>query len=138
MPDRFLDTNVLIHLASGDGIKASRAGEIVRDGGTISVQVLNEIANVARRKMGLSWQETRTLLSLVRGLLTVIPITIETHETGLVLAERYGLATYDAMIVAAALLADCEMLWSEDMQDGLVIEGRLRVVDPFAARGGCS
>ncbi len=48
-------------------------------------------------------------------------------------AERYGLAVYDAMIAAAALLADCDTLLSEDMQDGLVIDGRLRVVDPFAA-----
>ena len=129
MPADFFDTNVLVYIASGQ--KADRAERLVRDGGTISVQVLNETANVARRKMRLSWSETRAFLSLLRGLLPVEPITIETHETGLVLAERYGLSVYDAMIAASALHAGCDRLWSEDMQDGLVIDRRLRVVDPF-------
>ena len=67
----------------------------------------------------------------IRGLLPVQTLTIEVHETGLVVAERYGLSVYDAMIAASALHADCDTLWSEDMQDGLVLEGRLRVINPF-------
>jgi predicted nucleic acid-binding protein len=98
------------------------------------VQVLNEIAHVARRKMGLSWPETHAFLSTLRDLLPVQPLTVETHETGLALAERYGLSTYDAMIAAVALLADCDTLWSEDMRHGMVIDDRLRIADPF--RGG--
>ena len=127
----FLGANVLVYLASADPAKADRAEQLIAGGGVISVQVLNELANVARRKMALTWPETHALLSLIRGLLTVQPLTIEVHETGLALAERYQLSTYDAMIAAAALQADCETLWSEDMQDGMVIEGRLRVVNPF-------
>jgi len=95
------------------------------------VQVLNELANVARRKMRMSWQDTHALLSLLRGLLTVHPIAVEIHDTGLALAERYNLAITDAMIAASALSADCDTLWSEDMQHGMVLDGRLRVVDPF-------
>jgi len=49
----------------------------------------------------------------------------------LTLAERYGLSIYDAMIAASALGADCDRLWSEDMQDGMAIESRLRIVNPF-------
>jgi predicted nucleic acid-binding protein len=98
------------------------------------VQVLNELANVARRKMRMSWEETHTLLSLLRGLLNVHPLAVEIHETGLTLAERYNLAIYDAMIAASALAADCDTLWSEDMQHGMVLDGRLRVVNPFRAR----
>ena len=131
MPGDFFETNVLVYIASGRTTKADRAERLARDGGIISVQVLNEIANVARRKMRLSWIETRAFLSLIRGLLPIEPITLETHETGLALAERYGLSVYDAMIAASALLADCDRLWSEDMQHGMVISGRLRVVDPF-------
>jgi predicted nucleic acid-binding protein len=131
MPGDFFDTNVLVYIASGQTTKADRAERLARDGGIISVQVLNEIANVARRKMRLSWIETRALVSLIRGLLPIEPITLETHETGLALAERYGLSVYDAMIAASALLADCDRLWSEDMQHGMIISGRLRVVDPF-------
>jgi len=132
MPGDFFDTNVLVYMASGRTAKADRAERLVRDGGIISVQVLNEIANVARRKMRLSWPETRAFLSLMRGLLPVEPVTLKTHETGLALAERYRLSIYDGMIAAAALLAGCDRLWSEDMQDGLVIDGRLRIADPFA------
>src|SRR5487761_1096558 len=131
MPGSFIDTNVLVYVASGDPVKADRAEKTIADGGTISVQVLNELANVARRKMRLSWPETHDLLATVRALLQVQPNTLETHQTGLALAERYGLSVYDAMIAAAALHADCDTLWSEDMQDGLVIDGRLRVTNPF-------
>ena len=69
----------------------------------------------------------------IRGLLPVQTLTIEVHETGLVVAERYGLSVFDAMIAASALHADCDTLWSEDMQDGVVLDGRLRVVNPFRA-----
>jgi predicted nucleic acid-binding protein len=134
MPGSFFDTNVLIYLAASDPAKADRVETIVSNGGTISVQVLNEIANVAHRKMRLSWHDTRAFLSTIRGLLLVSPITTEIHENGLALAERYGLSIYDAMIVASALHAGCGVLWSEDMQDGMTIEKRLRVVNPFVGK----
>lgn len=133
MPGSFFDTNILLYMASGDAAKADRAEQIVGEGGVISVQVLNEISNVARRKMRMSWPETRGFLSLIRGLLSVQPITVEIHETGLDLAERYGLSVYDAIIAASALHADCDTLWSEDMQDGLMIEGWLQIANPFRA-----
>lgn len=131
MPGSFFDTNVLVYIASGDPVKAARAEAILGRGGVISVQVLNELANVSRRKMRMSWQETHTFLSLFRGLLTVHSLEVETHETGLALAERYNLSIYDAMIVAAALQAGCETLWSEDMQDGMALGEGLRIVNPF-------
>jgi predicted nucleic acid-binding protein len=133
MPGSFLDTNVLLYVASGDSAKADRAERLIGAGGMISVQVLNEVANVTRRKIGMSWTETRAFLSIIRGLLVVQPLTIEIHETGLRLAERYGLSIYDAMIAASALHADCDTLWSEDMQDKMLLNGRLHVVNPFRA-----
>jgi predicted nucleic acid-binding protein len=133
MPGNFFDTNVLLYVASGDPAKADRAEELIGVGGMISVQVLNELTNVARRKMGMSWMETRAFLSMIRELLLVQPITVEIHETGLALAERYELSIYDAMITASALHADCDTLWSEDMQDGIVLDDRLRIVNPFRA-----
>ncbi|TIU21187.1 MAG: PIN domain-containing protein, partial [Mesorhizobium sp.] len=86
---------------------------------------------VARRKMRLSWMETHTFLATLRGLLTVHPITIETHEAGLALAERYSFSIYDAMIAAAALHAGCDTLWSEDMQHGMALDEGLRIANPF-------
>lgn len=133
MPGSFIDTNVLVYLASGDPAKADRAEQIAAAGGTISVQVLNELANVLRRKMGLSWTETRTFLSTMRALLAVEPMTADGHDLGLAIAERYGLSIYDAMIAASALQADCDTLWSEDMHDGLIVENQLRIANPFRA-----
>ena len=70
---------------------------------------------------------------MIRALLPAQPPTIDIHETGLAFAERWGLSIYDALLAAAARHADCDTLWSEDMQDGLVLDGRLRIVNPFRA-----
>ena len=134
MPGNFFDSNVLLYVASGDPAKADRAERLIGDGGMISVQVLNEITNVARRKMGMSWTETHAFLSLVRSLLPIQPLTIDVHETGLALAERYGLSIYDAMVAASAVHADCDTLWSEDMQDGMALDHQIRIVNPFRIR----
>jgi len=133
MPVSFFDTNVLIYLASGDTAKADKAERAVAAGGAISVQVLNELANVARRKMRLSWTELQAFLNVIRESLIVRPVTIATHEAGLDLAERYGLSICDAMIAGAAMEAGCNILLSEDMQHGLTLDTRLRIVNPFAS-----
>ncbi len=129
----FIDSNVLLYLLSTDAAKADRAEAIVLAGGRISVQVLNEITNVARRKLAMPWQEVNELVSLIQSLCPVEPLPLETHEKGRKIAERYGFSVYDAMIVAAALLSGCEVLYSEDMQDGMEIEEGLRICNPFVA-----
>lgn len=131
IPASYFDTNVLLYLVSDDLAKADQAERALVGGGSTSVQVLNELTNVARWKMGMSWTEPLDFLGALRGLLTVHPLTVDVHETGLTLARRHELSIWDAMIVAAAHHADCETLWSEDMQHGLVIAGRLRILDPF-------
>src|SRR3546814_4842490 len=104
-----------------------RAEALLAEGGVISVQVLNEISNVARRKMGLDWPEKHALLDAVRGLLDVVPVTIDVHEVGLSLAERYGLPNYDAMIVSEARAAGSVTLLSETIRHGIQIDGALSV-----------
>jgi len=127
----FLDTNILIALLSSDDARASKAESLVRAGGTISVQVLNEAANVCRRKARMSWTEKNDFLTRINALLKVGPLGLQTHETGLLPAEPYTLSLYDAMIAAAAPHDGCETLLSEDMHHGSLMEGRVRVVDPF-------
>ena len=82
----------------------------------------------------MSWDETHAYLDMMRDLLTVHPLTVETHEMGLRLAERQGLSVYDAMIAASALHASCDTLWSEDMRHGMVVDEGLRIVNPFRGR----
>ena len=129
----FFDTNVLLYLLSGDAAKADRAEALVIVGGVISVQVLNEFASVASRKLGMSWAEIREVLDTIRAVCRVEPITLETHDRGFALSERYGFSIYDSMILASALLAGCDRVFTEDLQDGQDIDGRLTVRNPFTA-----
>ena len=127
----FFDTNVLLYLLSGDVAKADRAEALLQRGGHICVQVLNEFTAVATRKLKLSWAETNEALAIIRAVCQVAPLTIETHERALQLAQRYQIGFYDALIVAAALLAECGTLYSEDLQSGQRIERTLKIVNPF-------
>ena len=128
----FVDTNVLLYLLSEDTAKADRAESLLAARIVISVQVLNEFANVARRKLGLAWPEVNQALLDIRRFAEVHPLTLQTHEHGLALAERYRLSVYDAMIAAAALEAGCTTLASEDFSAGQRLEGRLTIRNPFA------
>lgn len=131
MNGNFADTNVVLYLLD-DSPKADRAETILEQRPRISVQVLNEALVNCRRKAGLSWEETGEFLAGIRALCPVEDLTLQTHDVGRALTERYSLSVYDAMIVASALIAGCTTLWSEDMQDGLLIENRLRIVNPFS------
>jgi predicted nucleic acid-binding protein len=128
--EAFVDTNVLVYFTAA-GEKTSVAEALVADGGTISVQVLNELATVWRRKYGYPWQLIRESLLSLRALLNVALLTVETHELGLSLAERYQLQVYDSLLLAAALRAGCTVFWSEDLHEGLVVGGQLTIRNPF-------
>ena len=130
--EQFFDSNVLLYLLSGDGAKADKAEALIGQGGHISVQVLNEFASIATRKLQMSHAEVREVLAPIRSICAVNPLTEETHDLGLQIAERYQLAIYDAMIAAAALVAGCKTLFSEDLQDGQMIERTLRIRNPFS------
>ncbi len=131
--EQFFDTNVLLYLLSADTAKADLAEHLVATGGTISVQVLNEFASVASRKLRMSWADIGDALEAIRAVCTVVPITLQSHEAALRIAARYGLSFYDALIAASALQAGCTTLHSEDMQHGQTIERKLKVRNPFAA-----
>ncbi|MEX0963308.1 MAG: PIN domain-containing protein [Pseudohongiellaceae bacterium] len=131
----FLDSNVLLYLQSADETKANRAEVIASAGGVISIQVLNEITYVMRRKFNSPWVQINEVMESLQRLFTIEPVNIDVHLTGRRLAERYGFNFYDATIVASALLAGCELLYSEDMHDGLLVEDRLRISNPFANPG---
>jgi len=128
--DPFIDTNVLVYF-TGEGEKAATAEALIVQGGTVSVQVLNEMALVCRRKYDYSWEQIRQALLFVRTLVNVVPITLDTHELGLALAERYRLRLFDSFLLAAALLEGCSIFWSEDMQEGLVVEQTMTIRNPF-------
>jgi predicted nucleic acid-binding protein len=129
----FFDTNVLVYLVGHTDERTAKAESVVAAGGVISIQVLNELASVSHRKLGMSWEEVGDALAAIRLLFPApLPLTTETHDAGLRIASKYHLSFYDALIAAAALEAECSTLYSEDFQDGQVIDGRLTIRNPFA------
>lgn len=132
--DAFFDTSVLLYLLSSDAAKSDRVEALLADRGTISVQVLNEFAAVAIRKLRMPLPEVREVLDTIRAVCDVETVTVETHDRALAVVERYGFSLYDSLLIAAALIADCKVLYSEDLQHGQLIDRQLRVVNPFSAR----
>lgn len=130
MSANFFDTNVILYLLD-ESAKAEKAEHLIAQGGMISVQVLNETLVNCIRKAAMSWQEAGVFLDSICQICPVVSLTPTTHEIGRALGERYGFSVYDAMIVAAALQNQCTTLYSEDMQDGLLVEGRLTITNPF-------
>jgi len=127
---RFFDTNILVY-AFLDTDRRDLALDLLADGGVISVQVLNEFTNVARKKWHRDWAEIGAGLQVIRAQFSqIIPIGLATHQSALELASRDGLSFYDALIVAAALEAGCDILFSEDLQHGRKF-GKLLVKNPF-------
>lgn len=131
MPRAFFDTNVLVYLITDDSQKAARAEELISEGGVVSVQILDEFAAVAIRKFGKPWSQIRHTLTVLKSILEVCPLTIETHERALDLAERDGWHIYDALVVAAAQMAEADILYTEDFQSGRRVDRKLRIVNPF-------
>ncbi len=126
----FFDTNVLVYTITTDA-RGNIARRQLSDGGVVSTQVLNEFVRVARKKLRLDWLIVEAALVELRALFDeVTPVAPSTHEFALSLARRDGFDIYDALILAAAIEAGCETLYSEDFQHGRRF-GDLTVVNPF-------
>ncbi|MBS1135684.1 MAG: PilT protein domain protein, partial [Burkholderiaceae bacterium] len=95
--DAFFDTSVLLYLLSRDAAKADRVEALLAERGMISVQVLNEFAAVAIRKLKMPLPEVREVLDTIRAVCEVEPVTVETHDRALAIVERYGFSLYDSL-----------------------------------------
>lgn len=126
----FIDSNVVLYLLSGDANKADKAESLLEAGGVISVQVLNEVVSVCQRKLKLSWGEIDAIMQALKACVEIVPLTEATHELAVQLCKRYQLSFYDAHICSAALVAGCIEVLSEDMQDGMMVDG-LVIENPF-------
>jgi predicted nucleic acid-binding protein len=128
----FLDTNVVLYAFRQGDSRSRKAEALLSEGGTISVQVLNEFVSVARRKLNKSWEEVRHALGILRIFFPEpAPVTVKTHDIAISIAERYKYSIYDGLILASALGTGCNIVYSEDLQDGQVIEQSLTIRNPF-------
>jgi predicted nucleic acid-binding protein len=126
----FFDSDVILYVTDDDGKHRTTTLALLDGGGVVSVQVLNETANVLRRKHRFDWERVNAFLAAVRDTCEVVPLSVETHARGLAYSEQFQLSVYDGMIVASAVLAGCTTLYSEDMHNGLVIGG-LTIRNPY-------
>jgi predicted nucleic acid-binding protein len=126
----FFDSNVLIYAFSTD-VRRQRALTTIAGGGVISTQVLNEFTNVLRKKQKQDWPVIEAAVQSIRFRFPdTAPLAADTHAAALALARDHTLAFYDALIIAAAIEAGCDTLYSEDMQHGRSIGG-LTILNPF-------
>jgi predicted nucleic acid-binding protein len=129
----FFDTNVILYAFSQDVPRGQVAETLLAAGGELSVQVLNEFVAVARRKLGKSWEDVRRALDLLRVFCPdPVPLTMDTHNRAVQIAERFGYSIFDSLIIAAALDAGASILYSEDMRDSQEVDG-LTIRNPFPA-----
>jgi len=127
----FFDTNVIIYAFREEDRRNQTSRKLLGEGGVTGVQVVNEFVAIARRKLGFDWEEVLEALAAIRVLCrTVLPLTLETHERALRIAQRYGYHIFDALVIAAALEAGSGTLYTEDLQDGQRIE-TLTIRNPF-------
>jgi len=126
----FIDSNIILYLLSGDPVKADRVENILGKGGIISVQVLNEVTSVCSRKLKMTWEEIDAVLLAVKTACDVVPLTVESHEKAVEISRRYQISFYDAHICASAILSGVEAVLSEDMQNGMKIDG-MAICNPF-------
>ena len=129
----FADTNVAIYAVETDEPKRQQALAVMHLSPVISTQVVNEFLNVLLVKRQLDRPSAYELARALMQGCDVIAVTAEITEQAMALGERYQIGHWDSVIIAAALVAGCDTLYSEDMQDGQVFEGRLTVKNPFAA-----
>lgn len=133
MPDKaFLDTNILVYAFAAGDPRQGTALDLLLAGGVVGVQTLNEFVSVLAGKLKTPWAETLARLETVEQLCTVpVALTLSVHRRGLKIAQAHGFRFYDSLMLAAALEASCSVFYSEDLQDGKLVEG-LRIRNPFA------
>lgn len=134
MNDRaFLDTNLLVYLYTSTELeKRDVVTNLVQNVKPhISTQVLKELANTLRKKFKLEWPKITAVLEEVSSNFTIHLNTPTTISAAVEVAERYQYSFYDSLIIAAALEVGGTELYSEDMQDGQIINGYLTIVNPL-------
>jgi len=139
MPDKcFFDTNLWVYLKaqnqSPDDLRKQQVvSQLILDFPEIdlSAQVLNELSNVLMKKFSFSETDVKNYVDEICREFEVSNLSPTITKYALNLKIRYGISWFDSLIVASALTADCSLLFTEDLQDGMVFEGRLKVVNPF-------
>ncbi|MCL2327001.1 MAG: PIN domain-containing protein [Bacteroidetes bacterium] len=133
MNKRFaLDTNILIYLEGNDITKRSISEELLSFAPVIPSQVVTEFLNVTRRLRNITKLQAMNEVAALFADSIIAPIQNSTIDLAIKLIQKYDFQLFDSFVVALALEADCEILYSEDMQHGLLVNKKLQIINPFA------
>ncbi len=127
----FVDSNILLYLLDSDFRKSHIAKDIIATKPLINSQVLVEVVNVCKRKFGYTKLECLSLWEDLHRTCVIMPIDSSTTKKCNYLVEKYDFQLFDAIIVSAALQNNCKILYSEDMHNTLIIDGGLKIINPF-------
>ena len=129
----FLDTNLLIYLYSEDEVEKSRivARLVEENDCIISLQVVNEFANVLIKKFKVSYIGVLEAIKELTIVFTISNLSISNITNAIQIHHKYKLSYYDSLIVSSAQMEDCTYLYSEDMHNSLIIDEELEIRNPF-------
>ncbi len=132
MKDRmFLDTNVVLYALDKSSFKQQISMDLLKSNPIISTQVLNEFSNICIKKLKIDMMQVKNLIAVLSSDLEIKIFNSNTIIKALDLKSKYNFQYYDSLIVATALENHCKILYSEDMQDGLIVEQILTIINPF-------
>jgi predicted nucleic acid-binding protein len=128
-----LDTNILLflHDTNQQSVKKNIAEELVSSNPIISTQVISEYLNVCHKRFKLTKSDAMDALMKWLPFSEVANIAISTYTNAIGLIKKYDFQLFDAIIIAAAIDANCSKLFTEDMHHGLLVEKRLQIINPF-------
>jgi len=127
----FVDSNIILYLLDKDSDKKEKAEKIIASSPFLNSQVLVEVGNVCKRKFGYSKYDILNIWSDLINDCICVNIEETTMKYAIDLIKRYDFQLFDSIVIASALETNCSILFSEDMQDGMILEGKLTIINPF-------
>jgi predicted nucleic acid-binding protein len=132
MPEIFaLDTNILIYLEGNDISKRKIAETLLSSDPVIPAQVIAEFINVTRRLRKIPKQQLIDEASALFRHCFIAPLEISTLDLAKSIIERYDFQIFDSIVIASAIEANCDTLFSEDMQHNMTVYQKLKIINPF-------
>jgi len=131
MNEAFVDSNIILYLMDDDDRKKSIASQILSERPFINSQVLAEVANVCRRRFKYTKNDISNLWTDLFADCRFTEITKTTFHKAIELVKTFDLQIFDSLIVASALEAGCNILYSEDMHHSMIVESKLTIINPF-------
>ena len=131
-PRVFIDSNIIVYLVDNRSKeKTKKAQDFLSPDFFISTQVVSENVNVCLKKLHLNKETTFDFARRILNRFRILQITEATLLKSFEISIKYQLSSWDSIIIATAILNSCSIIYSEDMQDGLIVENSVTIINPF-------